>query len=268
MEPKDVLTLTISIAAFALSAVATVLTLQRKRVEEERSQRALLSEAIGKIVASRTEHAKFYTEHPNADENTAMSAVLGMYNYQINAFARLAVYMTEKIPQLVSDIEFSIIADAFGWTGDQAQALKFWEITIRQSKDNYYAILNRRTFATYLFRIGNVGGGRDQYKTALTLSPVADDNSKYMTGYTYGMWGYDELSLGNRKSAADLFASADEAFSTMSAEQSKKYGLQKLEAGKQALRKPDADLTPGAAVMNPSLRIIEPTRDAAPGKYS
>jgi tetratricopeptide (TPR) repeat protein len=265
MELKDVLTIAISVAAFALSLIAAVLTLQRKRLEEERTQRVLLSEAIGKIIAGRSEHAKFYAEHPDADQNNAMSAVIGMYNYQINTFARLAVYIAEKIPQLVSDIEYSIIADAFGWTGDQTQALKLWEITINRSKDNYYAMLNRRTFANYLFRIGNVGGGREQYKIALSLSPPNDDYSKFTTGWIYGMWGYDELALGNRKSATDLFGSADEAFSTMSvsAEQLRQYGWQKLQAGKQALNQPASGLPPGAASMNPSLHITEPPRPPA-----
>lgn len=131
--------------------------------------------------------------------------------------------------------------------------------------DNYYAILNRRTFANYLFRIGNVGGGREQYKSALNLSPITDDYSKFTTGWTYGMWGYDELSLGNRKSATDLFGSAEEAFSTMSvsAEQLKQYGWQKLKAGKEALNQPATGLAPGATSMNPALPIAEPSRTVA-----
>jgi hypothetical protein len=263
MEMKDVLAVTISVAAFTLSLIATVITLQRKRVEEERTQRALLSEAIGKIVAGRTEHAKFATAHPDAN-TVAAGMVFNQYNYQINAFARLAVYVTEKIPHLVSDIEYSVIADAFSWTGDQSQALKFWDVTISHSKDAYYEILNRRSFANYLFKLGNAGGGREQYKLALGLSPVKDDNSKFMTGFTYGMWAYDELSLGNRRSAQELFDNAEEAFTTLSVEQAKKHALQLLDDGRKALRKPEAELTPEAAPKMPQPRIAETARDANP----
>jgi hypothetical protein len=261
MELKDVLAVTISVAAFALSLIATVVTLQRKRVEEERTQRALLSEAIGKIIAGRAEHARFATEHPDA-KTAAAGTVLGQYNYQINSFARLAVYVTEKIPHLVSDIEYSVIADAFSWTGDQSQALKFWDVTINHSKDAYYEILNRRSFANYLFKLGNAGGGRDQYQLALKLSPVKDDNSKYMTGFTYGMWAYDELSLGNRRSASERFDNAVEAFTTISVEQVKKYALQLLDDGRQALLEPEAELTPQAAPRMPLSRTAEAARDA------
>src|SRR5271166_6754475 len=102
------------------------------------------------------------------------------------------------------------------WRSSEREAIL--GTAIAASKDRYYEIINRRDFANFLFLNGNVGEGRDQYKKALDLSPISDDVSKYQTGYTYRMWGWNERAAGNELSARDYFDRAAEAFRTISVE--------------------------------------------------
>lgn len=123
MELKDVVTLVISSSAFLLSLIATIVSQRNKALEEERTLRSLLNDVIGKIRAARIDQAKYRADNKiriGTDHN--VDVVIGLFNYQINSLARLAVYITEKIPKLVTDIELSTIADSFAWIGDQQKA--------------------------------------------------------------------------------------------------------------------------------------------------
>jgi len=180
MENKDYITISVSILAFLLSLIATTLALRNKKHDDERNLRSLLNDSISKLRTIRIEQAKYRVENEGKKN---IDFVAGLFNYQINSLARLAVYISEQIPRLVTDIEYATIADAFGWTGDQQKARQYWEVSISNSRDKYYEIINRRDYANVLFTFGSVGEGRDQYEKALKLSPISDDTSKNLTGY-------------------------------------------------------------------------------------
>lgn len=218
MEPKDFITLAISMismAAFLLSLVATISSRSNKKYEDERNIRSLMNATIGNIRTVRIEQAKYQLEH-YGEEN--INFVLSMFNYQISSLARLAVYLSDRIPTLVTDIEFATLADAFAWIGDHQKGYQYWEAAIAASRDTYYEIINRRDFANFLFATGNVGLGRDQYKKALDLSPITNDISKNQTGYTYRSWAWNERVAGNELSANDYFNKSAEAYNTISVE--------------------------------------------------
>ncbi len=256
MELKDLITLVISISAFFFSLIATTVSLRNKVHEEERTLRSLLNDAIGKIYAARIDQAKYRADNRALVGNIFdVDGAIGLFNYQINSLARLAVYITEKIPKLVTDIEFATIADSFAWTGDQKKATQYWEIALTASKDRYYEILNRRSYANYLFTTGNVGAGREQYKKALNLSPVSDDFSKYDTGYTYRMWGVNERGTGNDVSAKDCFDKAAEAYKTISVDGIRATALADLNRMRQLA--PSAIPEPQPGDPPPSPRIAE-----------
>jgi len=227
MEPKDYITIGISACAFLVSLVSFIVSRRskkqedaRKEYEDERNLRSLMNETINNIRTSR----KYIAQHGQKDQ-----MVIGQFNYQINSLARLAVYITERIPGLVTDIEFATLADAFNWTGDRQKARQFWENAIAASKDEYYGIVNRRDYANFLFLSGNVGAGREQYKKALELSPISDDTSKYTTGYTYRMWSWNERAAGNELTATEYYNKAAEAYTTISVEGMRAYAMADLE---------------------------------------
>ncbi|HYM72369.1 MAG TPA: hypothetical protein VET89_05265 [Stellaceae bacterium] len=231
MEPKDLATIAISIFAFLLSLIATTLSLRNKKHDDRRDLRSLLNDSISKIRTARTDQAKYRVEYAG---NQQAEYVASLFNYQINSLARLAVYITEQIPSLVTDIEYATVADAFAWTGDQQKARQYWDTAISSSKDRYYEIINRRDYANFLFTYGSVGEGRDQYRRALNLSPVSDDTSKYLTGYTYRMWGVSEHAAGNELSAKECFDKAAEAYGTIAVSGFRAFALADLDQMRQA----------------------------------
>ena len=253
MEPKDFITIAISACAFLVSLVSFIVSRrskkqedERKEHEDERALRLLMNDTVSNIRTARIEQAKYFTEH-----GLTAGAVFGLFNYQINSLVRLAVYITERIPALVTDIEFSTLADAFAWTGDRQKAHQYWEAAITASKDEYYETVNRRDFANFLFASGNVGAGREQYKKALDLSPISDDTSKYMTGYTYRMWGWNERAAGNELSAKDYFDKAAEAYRTISVEGMRAFLMAELDQARQTQSTAIPEPKPGQPPLGP-----------------
>jgi type II secretory pathway pseudopilin PulG len=230
METKDYITVAISLLALLFSIIASTLSLRNKKHDDERNLRSLLNDSIDKIRSIRTEQAKYRSEHFS---NPQTEAVAGLFNHQINSFTRLAVYITDQIPSLVTDIEYATIADAFGWTGDQQKARQYWDKAIYNSKDSYYEIINRRDYANFLFTYGSIGEGRDQYKRALELSPINDDTSKYMTGYTYRMWGVNERGAGNEMTSKEYFDKVAEAYGTIALNGFRTFALNDLELARK-----------------------------------
>jgi hypothetical protein len=181
--------------------------------------------------------------------------VNGLFNAQINSLSRLAVYITEKIPDLITDVEFATIADAFGWTGDQQKGTQYWETAIAAPKDKYYEAQNRQRFADYLFRNGNIGAGSDQYRKVLELYPIRDDLSKYVTGFTHRMWGVNERQSGNETSAKENFDRAAEAYKTISIEGYRAFALADLDRARQIAS--SSALQPSAGEPSPSVSITQ-----------
>src|SRR5215472_9882791 len=127
MEPQDLITIAISTCAFLVSLVSFIASRRSKKQEDqriahedERVLRSLMNETISNIRNARIEQAKYILDH-------GQNAVSGLFNYQINSLVRLAVYIAEQIPSLVSDVEFATIADAFAWTGNWEKARQYWD---------------------------------------------------------------------------------------------------------------------------------------------
>jgi tetratricopeptide (TPR) repeat protein len=270
MEPKDYITIGISACAFLVSLVSFIVSRrskkqedERKEHEDERTLRSLMNDTINNIRTARIEQAKYAAGHGQKDQ-----LVIGQFNYQINSLARLAVYITERIPGLVTDIEFATLADAFNWTGDRQKARQYWENAIATSKDQYYEIVNRRDYANFLFLSGNVGAGREQYKKALELSPITDDTSKYMTGHTYRMWGWNERAAGNELTAKEYYDKAAEAYTTISVEGMRAFAMADLEQARlttsAAIPSPKpGEVPPGPAIADPT-QMLKPVSPGTP----
>ena len=190
MEPKDYLSIGISGLAFVVSTGAAIFALESKKHDDERSNRAMLTDTVSKIILARGEQAKLSTGMP------VNQALISAYFTQINALARLAVYTADKIPQLAADVDYSVVADAFGATSDPEQARKYFNLAIERSKGTNSEIRNRSSFAQFHFMFGDVRNGRDQYTKALALISPNDDFGKWTEGMTHQMWAVSERARG------------------------------------------------------------------------
>jgi hypothetical protein len=171
---------------------------------------------IGKIITSRVDQAKFFIDHPIMMAGTPAGFVQRMLAAQISAFSRLTSDIAVQIPHLVTDVEYATIASSLGATGDQHKAMELWDKAIKTSKERFYEVKNRQDFAAFLFGIGELEKGRDEFKKTLSVASGGDDVSKYMTGYTYMLQGACERVVGYNESATRYFLDAQQALNTIS----------------------------------------------------
>jgi tetratricopeptide (TPR) repeat protein len=216
MEPRDYLAIGVSVLAIVVSIIALIVSTRKKDKEDERMLRLSLNEVIGKIIASRVDQAKYFNDHPIMMANTPAGMVQRLLAAQISAFSRLASDIAVQIPHLVTDVEYATIASSLGATGDQHKAMEFWDKAVKTSKERFYEVKNRQDFAVYLFAIGELEKGRDEFKKTLSIASGGDDISKYMTGYTYMLQGMSERAVAYNENATRYFGDAQQAFNTIS----------------------------------------------------
>jgi hypothetical protein len=231
MELKDILTLILALIAIAVSLYTFYTTNQNKKVEDERTWRALLHDTVRRIQETIIDQQKSFLTHYRGDPHAFESSNLSdAFAFQLQSLARLAVYISAQIPELVSDVEFAIIANTFARMRDQ-QASKYWKKSIEVSKKVYNKsneITHRRLYAQHLFRIGNIGEGREEFARALKLCSIKDDYSRNMFGTTCIVLAMSERSTGSEKSANEAFDRAAEAYEGISNERMKQFALDRL----------------------------------------
>jgi hypothetical protein len=83
MEPKDYITIALSVLAFLLSVIATTRSMRNKKHDDERTLRTLMNDSVSKLRAIRTEQAKYNAEN---EGNKNAQFVNGLHNYQINSW--------------------------------------------------------------------------------------------------------------------------------------------------------------------------------------
>lgn len=210
------LPLAISIVAILVSVATAYLSLRLKKKEEERTKRTMLTDTATKILAARMESL------------TRPTHLLEQINAQIIQLASLAVYLTTRIPHLVTDMDYVIIADAFGTTQDLGKARDFFQLAIKTSTVDSRQLTNRRSYAKFCFVYGDVGTGRVEYQKALDKVPPNDDLLRHAYGYTHRMWGISEFQAGYPNEALKHVDMAEEVFSNISNEIVRQKAVQEL----------------------------------------
>ena len=75
--------------------------------------------------------------NPNWINDDLVIAVGNVDTSQLNSYAQLAVFITEKIGNLVADVELATIAETFAATGDQASAMQYWEEAMKVVRNKH-----------------------------------------------------------------------------------------------------------------------------------
>jgi tetratricopeptide (TPR) repeat protein len=243
MEPKDVVNLLVSTVALLLSGVATTVSISRGKREEERAQREeergkreeertirnQLSDILSKINSTNIENAKFFREAGTQDPGW-FQAVSSALNQQQAFLLDEGMYLADRIPRLVSAVEYNTLALAHANFGNMVNADKLFKRAIEVSRDNYYRSLATRSYAFFLFSQRRFEEGRKSYQDALSLITASDNYSRYTNGYTYQQWAANERIWANApQRAEELFASARNEFNGIDAEAIRDQALQGLE---------------------------------------
>ncbi len=232
METKDLLTISLSTLALALSIVAFLVSYIRGRNEQRRDIRQQLTETTDKITDSQLEYARlmFGEAKDNLEMQQNIDNVLGQ---RIAGLLNQAVYLTNLVPSLVTAVDYNTIAMLSANAGDLVTAETHFLKSIRASPNDVTRSLAIRGYAAFLFAQRRFEEGRKMFRDAVTLIKGADNLARLQKGYIYSSWSWCELNQAHApRQAADVFESAESEYSGIDNEAMRQTALARLQLAK------------------------------------
>lgn len=214
MTIKDKIAVVVSMVALSLSIWSTAMGEARAAFEKERSLKAELSATLSKIMELNKEGATLFRDYNKSEEHAQFLQVQSGNISQENTFLiHQAMYIAEKIPDMVTPVELNTIAAANANVGDLPAAERYYLLAIDGTNDPYYASLAIRSYAGFLYPQRRFEEGRKRFQEALARLPGGDNFVRGVNGYTYQMWAFNEMSFANNRSrAVDLFRESHNEF--------------------------------------------------------
>lgn len=228
MDRKDIYTLVVSVIALALSLIATTISLRQKKYETERTLRAQLTDAIGKLNTVYESAIKLREENQDKWNDPIVLDFRSFYTGQKMFYARQAIYIAKQIPNLVSDNEYNSLARAFADADDDASALMYYEKAIKVAPEPYYKAINMRGYGRLLIRTNRIEEGRKQMTLALSLVNGHTDSEKWFRAETLQRWAQIEATQKGGDLSTHLFERALTEYSSISFEPRRREGLENL----------------------------------------
>jgi tetratricopeptide (TPR) repeat protein len=240
MDNKDLVSISISSLAFALSLAATVISLIRGKYVKQRAIKKEIIDTLGKIVSTTIDDVRLFYEM--AEKNPAYYQAISSIFSQQNAFLlNQATYLTDQVPHLVTAVEYNTIASATANAGDLITAEKYYKRAIEVSPSNCHRSLATRSYAASLFPQRRFEEGREHFRKAISLITGGDNMARFTNGFTYQMWALNELNNASSATrATDLFESAKIEFSGIDNELARRNAMNGLERAKDPTRSPGA----------------------------
>ena len=231
MERKDLITLSLSIAAFLLSIFATYRTEKKAREERQRTIRSQLTDVLGRLTDLQLDLAKLQLEAKNNREYfVAVNSVIAQQN---GFLIDQAVYLSEQIPQLVTTYEVNTIAAANANAGNFIVAERYYQNAIKISPNALYKSLAVRSYAMFLFPQGRIKEARDQFRAAIDLLKGEDNAVRSTNGFSYQIWAQNELNFARSPERAnEYFEKARNEYASIDVEFMRNMALENLDAAR------------------------------------
>jgi tetratricopeptide (TPR) repeat protein len=209
MDPKDYLTLGVGSVALIVSVTSLILTFRQRAQENQRGVRKTLTETLGQLAEVGMSLAKLDAEHP--EQTDQIVSLRRMHNSQRRYLANHAEYLVRQIPDLATDIDYNMLAQAFRSIGDYDKAQQYWELAVAKSESPVIRAMNLRGHGSFLFFQGNPQLGRKKYQESLEIPLPDTDNVRRDRADTYAMWARVELDFGYKGEALRLSEQAQQA---------------------------------------------------------
>jgi len=209
MEPKDYLTLAVGSVALAISIASLILTFRQRAQENQRGVRKTLTETLGQLSEVGMSFAKLDAEHP--EQTDQIVNLRRMHNTQRRYLANHAEYLVRQIPDLATDIDYNMLAQAFRSIGDYDKVQQYWDLCVAKSESSVIRAMNLRGHGNFLFFQGNPQLGRKKYEESLELPLPDTDNVRRDRADTYAMWARVEMDFGYKGEALRLCEQAQQA---------------------------------------------------------
>ncbi|MSV28470.1 MAG: hypothetical protein EXQ52_06965 [Bryobacterales bacterium] len=229
MPGLDILPTALSAAAFCLSVYATVTAQRQSSDERRRTIRGQLTDVLGKLTVLQLEGAKL--QHEAKSDQDYLATVRGVLSQQNGFLLEQAVYLSDEIPSLVKTYELNTIAVANATAGNLLLAEKYFKSAIKASPNPLYKSQAVRSYAMFLYPLGRLSEGREQFRKALAILKGEDNLVRSTNGQTYQMWAVSELRFaGSPERANEHFENARREFVSIDAEAVRNMFLASLNA--------------------------------------
>ena len=194
LEPKDYLTLSISVASAVIALTSLVLTYRQRVRENTRGIREALTNTLGSLADVNLAMARLRLEHPESTDQVV--ALRRSYNTQRRYLANHAEYLLQQIPTLATDVDHNLLAQAFESMQHYDKAREHWELCIEKAPAPSLRAFNLRGFGRYLFFQGNFNLGRQKFEESLRVEMPDNDSSRRLRADTLALWSATERDFG------------------------------------------------------------------------
>jgi tetratricopeptide (TPR) repeat protein len=227
MEPKDYIAIGAAVIS-SCSFVVSYITWRQKSAETQRTMRNQVTETIAKLDTVFAEWDKLNYENTEKRNDPYFVGRRSFLNGQKRFIAKHALYLMEQIPELITDFEYSRVADAFNSIGDFEQANKLYKKAIDTAESDYYKSICTRGYGRSLFAQGLIEKGRSQFKDAVSLVSANNDVNRFHTAETYQRWAVAEADAQNLDEAKEKLNKARDIYLTINSTRQKDDGLANL----------------------------------------
>ncbi len=199
MQTPQTLALAISVCALLVSLYSAY----ERRVEIRKAQRIRLAQ-----IADALSELQIAADAAEGD--------LSGYNMRRELLAQQAASLTGASKKVkLSSIEARTIALACRMFGDEESARSFFETSIASAsrEGRTYQVYALRSYADFLFSLGEISTGRDLFRRAQEMDRVRlDGSSKVRLLQTFEFWAVAEATTrgGDSDAARHLLAQAEQ----------------------------------------------------------
>jgi tetratricopeptide (TPR) repeat protein len=195
LQPKDQLTLLVSIGAIVLS----FFSFRQKKSDMKLGDRKQLTDLLLKITDLNTERAKYDLKKTDYPKNYR-----GLMSDQRRFLARQAEVVMSRISAQVTPFEYQLVADSFAYLGYLYEAERLFERAVSVSVTPFDRGIAIRRYAVYLFDIAEPAEGRKRFGAALGCFEGESEVARDSRVDTYLRWS----NLENGDDARDLLTKA------------------------------------------------------------
>jgi tetratricopeptide (TPR) repeat protein len=196
-------TIGISIIALIVSVLSVIFSLKNQSIQIQTTVRDQLDSVVQDLVKTLADSFISLSQDRSNPSWYSTNAVLSM---KLSSLSRHAKALIEQEPATVTDIEYSVVAQACSMANDLPQASIYWQKAVESSPSPYYKVVNLRSFADFQYRQGRYEEGRALYQQALGIMDNSNDFQKQTNAWTYQMWCVSEtLNLPNQFNKSDEY---------------------------------------------------------------
>jgi hypothetical protein len=188
-------------------------TSTQKRTELKSTLRKQLTDYIAKIQDLNVEQGKSRAANKKDDYPPDFNRLI---LDQKRFIARQMDYFANKIPNMVTPYEWTVLATSLDDIGDPAQAEKYFKKAfLSYARNDLEKIIFARQYARFLFRNGRIEDGRRLYLFAVNTGKGNSPRNIIYLADTFERWARAEGDFGDRKQVSALLDRAQSTYARL-----------------------------------------------------